>query len=318
MKVFITGGAGFIGSQLADRFLQQGHEVIVYDSFVTGHKNFIAHNLSNPRYTLIEGDVLNYDLLKKSVAASDLICHLQANADVRGGVHNTRIDLEQNIICTHNVLEAARENGVKKILFASSATVYGDPVLFPTPEDATLVQTSLYGASKVSAESLLQAYCEAFGMQTWIFRFVSFLGHRYTHGVVFDFVKKLRADRTQLQILGDGNQRKSYLDVEDGVTAMMLALEKATGKINIFNLGNSAYMNVVAVADIICNEMGLHDVRYTFTGGNRGWIGDSPFVHLDISKISALGWKPGYTIEESVRRTVSYLVSNEALLTNRA
>jgi UDP-glucose 4-epimerase len=317
MKVFITGGAGFIGSHLADKFLQNGHDVVVYDSLVTGHRHFIKHNLDNASYSLIEGDVLDYPLVKKSSAGCDLICHMQANADVRGGIHNTKIDLEQNIICTHNVLEAARENNIKKILFASSATVYGDPFIFPTPEDSQLVQTSLYGASKVSAESLIQAYCEAFGMQSWIFRFVSFLGNRYTHGVVFDFVKKLITNPAQLEILGDGGQKKSYLDVEDGVAAMLLALEKANDKINIFNLGNKTYMNVLTVADIICKEMKLDNVRYNFTGGNRGWIGDSPFVHLDISRISSLGWIPKYSIEESVKRTAAYLLSNEDLLNSR-
>jgi UDP-glucose 4-epimerase len=317
MKVFITGGAGFIGSHLADKFLQAGHDVVVYDSLITGHRHFIKHNLENPHYTLVEGDVLDYQLVKKTSGGCDLICHMQANADVRGGIHNTRIDLEQNIICTHNVLEATRENNIKKILFASSATVYGEPTIFPTPEDTQLVQTSLYGASKVSAESLIQAYCEAFGMQSWIFRFVSFLGNRYTHGVVFDFVKKLKANPTQLEILGDGGQKKSYLDVEDGVAAMLLAVEKANDKINIFNLGNKAYMNVLTVADIICKEMGLNNVRYNFTGGTRGWIGDSPFVHLDISRISSLGWTPKYSIEDSVKRTAAYLLSNDDLLTSR-
>jgi UDP-glucose 4-epimerase len=317
MKVFITGGAGFIGSHLADKFLQTGHDVVVYDSLVTGHRHFIKHNLDNSHYTLVEGDVLDYQLVKKTSGGCDLICHMQANADVRGGIHNTRIDLEQNIICTHNVLEAARENNIKKILFASSATVYGEPTIFPTPENTQLVQTSLYGASKVSAESLIQAYCEAFGMQSWIFRFVSFLGNRYTHGVVFDFVKKLKANPTQLEILGDGGQKKSYLDVEDGVAAMLLAVEKANDKINIFNLGNKAYMNVLTVADIICKEMGLNNVRYNFTGGTRGWIGDSPFVHLDISRISSLGWTPKYSIEDSVKRTAAYLLSNDDLLARK-
>jgi UDP-glucose 4-epimerase len=317
MKVFITGGAGFIGSHLADKFLENGYEVVVYDSLVTGHKKFIEHNLKNARYTFVEGNVLDVNLVKKSSVGCDVVCHFQANADVRGGIHNTRIDLEQNIICTHNVLEAARENNIKKFLFASSATVYGEPSVFPTPENTQLIQTSLYGASKASAESLIQAYCEAFGMQGWIFRFVSFLGARYTHGVVFDFIKKLKANPGQLEILGDGGQRKSYLDVADGVEAMMVALHQAKNKINIFNLGNQEYMNVVTVADIICREMQLDNVKYQFTGGTRGWIGDSPFVHLDIAQISALGWKPQHSIQDAVKRTVAYLLQNEDLLFSR-
>jgi UDP-glucose 4-epimerase len=317
MKVFITGGAGFIGSNLADKFLSEGHRVTVCDNFSTGHSKFVEHNLSNPLYVLVRADVSDAEVLKKNIQGSDLVCHLQANADVRGGMTNTRIDLEQNVICTHRVLEACRENGVKKIIFASSATVYGEPLVFPTPENTQLIQTSLYGASKSSAESMIQAYCECFGMQSWIFRFVSFLGKRYTHGVIFDFIKKLLNDPTRLQILGDGGQKKSYLDVEDGIRAIQTALIKADEKVNIFNLGNKEYMNVVDLANIICQEMNLKNVQYEFTGGTRGWVGDSPFVHLDTTRITSLGWAPDYSIEESIRRTVHYLLENKDLLSAR-
>ena len=243
----------------------------------------------------------------------DIVFHFQANADVRGGINNTSIDVNQNILATHNVLEGIRINNIKKIAFASSATVYGEPDLYPTPENVPLIQTSIYGASKASAESLIQAYCEYFGIKSWIFRFVSFIGQRYTHGVIFDFMKKLKQNPEELEILGDGKQKKSYLNVQDGVNAIIHAIEKSNDKTNIFNLGNKEYMNVVDLANIICDQLQLKNVKYRFTGGARGWLGDSPFVHLDISKISKLGWKPKHSIEESIIDTVKYLKEHDEL-----
>lgn len=314
MRAFITGGAGFIGSNLADRLLKLGHEVVVYDNLSTGQQQFIEHNLKNPNYQLIEADVLDNAILTKSMRDCDFIFHFQANADVRGGIGNTHIDVEQNIIGTHNVLEGMKINDIKNIAFASSATVYGEPEQVPTPEHIAPVQTSIYGASKYSAEAMIQAYCEYFDMKSWIFRFVSFMGPRYSHGVIFDFMKKLKKDTTTLHILGDGHQRKSYLHVADGINAIMTAIEKSNEKTNIFNLGNSQWINVVDLADIVCKTMGLEKINYTFEGGVRGWKGDTPFVHLDITKISGLGWKPGFTVEETIVDTVRYLMQNEDLL----
>lgn len=314
MRAFITGGAGFIGSNLADRLLNAGHEVIVYDNFSAGQYEFVEHNVKNKNYTLIEGDVEDRPLLAKSIQDCDMIFHFQANADVRGGMENTAIDLEQNIICTHNVLEAMKIYDIKKIAFASSATVYGEPETIPTPEDIAPVQTSLYGASKYSAEAMIQAYCEYFDMQSWIFRFVSFMGPRYTHGVIFDFLKKLKNNPSELHILGDGSQRKSYLHVHDGIEAILTAIEKSTDKCNIFNLGNREWINVTDLADLVCQTLGLKNVSYKYAGGIRGWKGDTPFVHLDIKKIESLGWQPGYSVKETIIETVKYLSENEDLL----
>ena len=313
MRAFVTGGAGFIGSNLADRLLAEGYEVIVYDNFSTGQQMFVEHNLTNPHYKLVKADVLDKDTLIKSMQSCDIVFHFQANADVRGGISNTSIDVNQNILATHNVLEGIKINNIKKIAFASSATVYGEPDLYPTPENVPLIQTSIYGASKASAESLIQAYCEYFGIKSWIFRFVSFIGQRYTHGVIFDFMKKLKQNPEELEILGDGKQKKSYLNVQDGVNAIIHAIEKSNDKTNIFNLGNKEYMNVVDLANIICDQLQLKIVKYRFTGGARGWLGDSPFVHLDISKISKLGWKPKHSIEESIIDTVKYLKEHDEL-----
>ena len=313
MRAFITGGAGFIGSNMADLLLKDGWDVIVYDNFCTGQKMFVEHNLKNPHYQLIQANVLNKEKLISSMKGCDVVFHFQANADVRGGMTNTLIDVEQNIIATHNVLEGLRINNIKKIAFSSSATVYGEPTIFPTPEQVPLLQTSIYGASKTSAESLIQAYCEYYDIKSCIFRFVSFIGQRYTHGVIFDFMKKLKQNPGELEILGDGKQKKSYLNVKDGVNAIKCAIEKSNKKVNIFNLGNKEYMNVVDLATIICNTLQLKNIKYTFTGGERGWVGDSPFVHLDITNISNLGWTPNFSIEESIVETVKYLQSHGEL-----
>lgn len=317
MRAFVTGGAGFIGSNLVDRLLHLGHEVVVFDNFSTGQQVFVDHNLKNPAYLLIEGDVLDKAILTSAMRDCDFVFHFQANADVRGGMVNTLVDLDQNIIGTHHVLEAMKINDIRKIAFASSATVYGEPEQIPTPEDIAPIQTSLYGASKYSAEALIQAYCEYFELQSWIFRFVSFMGPRYTHGVIYDFMKKLRDNPKELNILGDGTQRKSYLHVADGVEAILLAIEKTDNKSNIFNLGNIDWINVTDLADVVCEALGLSDVKYKFSGGKRGWLGDTPFVHLDITKISALGWKPRFSVKETILETVKYLRQNEAILNTR-
>lgn len=318
MRFFITGGSGFIGSNLADQLLADGHSVTVYDNLSTGHLSFIEHNLRRDDFNFIKGDVLDTASLKEAMSGADVVAHFQANADVRGGIENTSIDLEQNIMTTHAVMDTMRELGIKKVMFSSSATVYGEPEIFPTPEDTASIQTSLYGASKAAAEGMIQAYCEYYGMQSWIFRFVSFIGQRYTHGVVFDFMKKLKADPTTLHILGDGKQRKSYLDVSDGVNAMLTCLEKAQEKVNIFNLGHTEYMNVVDLADILCDTLGLYNVEYTFAGGERGWLGDSPFVHLDVSRVKALGWEPKKSIRDGILATVNYLKANDQLFNYRS
>ncbi|MCK5548169.1 MAG: SDR family NAD(P)-dependent oxidoreductase, partial [Thermoplasmata archaeon] len=302
-KVLVTGGAGFIGSHIADRLIRDGIQVVVYDNFSTGQESFIEHHLHNDMFTLIRGDIRDNDRLTQAMRGCDFVFHIAANADVRGGINNTTIDLEQNIIGTHSVLEAMRKNYVPRIAFSSSSAVYGDPGVFPTPEDQTLIQTSLYGASKLSGEAMIQAYSGYFDIQCYIFRFVTWIGERYSHGVICDFLNKLTANPYELEILGDGKQRKSYLYVTDGVDGIFKAIEVFTDQINIFNLGHNNYLNVVEVANIVCDEMNLNSVEYRFTGGDRGWKGDSPFVHLDAAKLNSIGWEPGTDIETGIRRT---------------
>lgn len=315
MKAFVTGGAGFIGSHLVDALMAQGHRVTVYDNFSTGRLLFIRQHLNHPRFRLIRGDILDLKKLPASVKGHDAVFHFAANADVRGGMTNTTVDLEQNIIGTHRVLEAMRKASVPKMVFASSAAVYGEPDRFPTPETQTLLQTSIYGAAKLSAEAMIQAYAEYFGLQTWTFRFVSWIGERYTHGVVYDFVKKLQKNPAELEVLGNGKQKKSFLYVKDGVRGVLTALRRSPrGSKHIFNLGHDRTLEVKKIAAIVCREMGLKNARLRYSGGVRGWLGDSPIVHLDTRRIKKLGWRAETDIAEGIARTARYLLKNPQTL----
>ena len=313
----ITGSAGFIGSSLVDRLLSQGHRVTGVDNFSTGQRRFLDGALNNPAFKLIEGDVLDLPALVQAFAGGETVFHFAANADVRFGTEHPRRDLEQNTIATYNVLEAMRANGIKRIAFSSTGSVYGEAAVIPTPEDAPFpVQTSLYGASTLAGEGLISAYCEGFGFQSWIFRFVSILGERYTHGHVFDFYKQLKAYPTQLRVLGNGKQRKSYLCIQDCLDAMQLAVEKATDKVNIFNLGVDGYCEVNDSIGWISQTLGVQP-KLEYTGGERGWIGDNPFIFLDTKKIRSLGWIPKYSISEGVIKTVEFLKANEWVMEAR-
>lgn len=317
-RALVTGGAGFIGSHLVDRLLADGHEVVVYDNFSTGREQFLEQAASHARFNLIRGDVLDRKTLTAAAAGVDLVFHFAANADVRFGTECPERDLQHNSIATFNVLEAMRASGVKRIVFSSTGSVYGEPSVFPTPEDAPFpVQTSLYGAAKLAGEALIQAYCEGFGFEGYIFRFVSILGERYSHGHVFDFYKQLREHPGELRVLGDGHQRKSYLHVDDCIEAMFCALERADGRVNIFNLGTDEYCEVNESIAWITGELGLRPAL-SYTGGKRGWVGDSPFIFLDCRRIRSLGWQPTLPIKEGVCRTLRYLQRNPWLLETRA
>ena len=317
MKVFVTGAAGFIGSTLTDRLLAEGHEVVGYDNFSTGQRVFLDLALRQPRFTLVEGDTLNRAALTAAMHGCDTVFHLAANADVRFGTDHPERDLEQNTIATFNVLEAMRAAGAGTVAFSSTGSVYGEPEIHPTPETAPFpIQTSLYGASKLAGEGLIQAYCEGFGMRGFIFRFVSILGERYSHGHVFDFCRRLRENPAALVVLGNGRQRKSYLYVQDCVSAMLLAIGTAPGRLNVFNLGTAEYCQVNDSIGWIAGRMGLSPAL-SYTGGERGWVGDSPFIFLDASRIRALGWTPTLTVREAVVRTLDYLVANPWLMDRR-
>ena len=315
MRAFVTGAAGFIGSNLVDRLLELGHTVVGFDNFSSGQRGFLEPAGRHPAFRLIEGDTLEADRLSAAMAGCDTVYHLAANADVRFGTEHPRKDLEQNTIATFNVLEAMRANGIKRIAFSSTGSIYGEPTLFPTPETAPFpVQTSLYGASKLACEGLIQAYCEGYGFQGFIFRFVSILGERYSHGHVFDFYKSLRANPRELRVLGNGLQRKSYLYVQDCLDAILAAMKTGEGgKVRIFNLGTDEYCQVNDSIGWITAHLGISPTL-NYTGGERGWIGDSPFIFLDTANVRALGWRPTLTIQQGIIRTLEYLEANAWLL----
>lgn len=321
-KIFITGVAGFIGSTVADRLLSLGKSVVGWDNFSAGQEEFLVSARQQPGFTLHRGDNLDTDALTKAMAGCDFVIHLAANADVRFGTEHPGRDLQQNTVATFNVLEAMRVNGIKRIAFSSTGSVYGDAPVIPTPEDAPFpIQTSLYGASKVAGENLIEAYCEGFGFEGYIFRFVSILGERYTHGHVFDFYKQLLEHPDHLRVLGDGKQRKSYLYVQDCVDAILhvatqRTAEKAKHRVQIYNLGTAEYCQVTDSIGWICAHLGLKS-RLDFTGGERGWIGDNPFIFLETAKIRATGWQPKLTIQQGIVSTLQWLQKNQWVLARR-
>jgi UDP-glucose 4-epimerase len=311
LRALVTGAAGFIGSNLVDRLLAEGHTVTGFDNFSTGREPFVADALRLDRFRLERGDLLDLAALTQAMEGCEFVFHLAANADVRFGLQHPRKDLDQNVIATSNVLEAMRATGARSIAFSSTGSIYGEPSVFPTPENAPFpVQTSLYGASKLAAEGLIAAYAEGFGIKANIFRFVSILGERYTHGHVFDFYKQLKTHPERLDVLGNGRQRKSYLYVQDCVSAILTAIETTTEPVTILNLGADEYCEVGDSIGWICERLGVQpQIRYA--GGERGWVGDSPFIFLDCGRMRGLGWKPKLSIREGVIRTVDFLQDNE-------
>jgi UDP-glucose 4-epimerase len=317
MRYFVTGGAGFIGSNLVDRLLADGHAVTVYDNFSTGQREFLEVARRYAAFRLVEGDLLDEATLNASMAGHNFVFHLAANADVRFGTNHPRRDLEQNTIATYNVLEAMRANGLRRIAFSSTGSVYGESTVFPTPENGPFpIQTSLYGASKLAGEGLIAAYCTGFGFQGYVFRFVSILGERYTHGHVYDFYNKLLDNPHQIEVLGNGKQRKSYLYVQDCIDAILTVIEKSQQPVTVANLGTQEYCCVDDSLGWICDHLGVKP-RRNYTGGERGWIGDSPFIFLDTAYVRSLGWKPKLTIKEGVIRTLQYLQNYTWVLERR-
>jgi UDP-glucose 4-epimerase len=313
-KVCVTGAAGFIGSNLVDRLLALGKYVVGWDNLTTGQERFLADARTHPQFRFVCGDNADLEGLATAMKGCDFVFHLAANADVRFGTEHPRKDLEQNTIATFHVLEAMRRNGIRRIAFSSTGSIYGEPEVFPTPETAPFpVQTSLYGASKLAGEGLIQAYCIGFGFQGYIFRFVSILGERYTHGHVFDFYRKLLANPQQIDVLGNGKQRKSYLYVQDCIDAMLCVIARANEPVNVYNLGSEECCTVDDSLGWICAHLGLNPQR-RYSGGVRGWIGDSPFILLDTAKVRLLGWRPTLSIRESVIRTLEYLRANPWVL----
>ncbi|HWI21781.1 MAG TPA: NAD-dependent epimerase/dehydratase family protein [Baekduia sp.] len=306
-RALITGGAGFIGSSLADRLLQDGVSVAIIDDFRTGRREFIEDALELGA-ELFEGDVLDNDLLRRAVDGCDTVFHFQANADVRHGLEHPQRDLEQNTIATAKVLEAMRGAGARRICFSSTGSVYGEPEVFPTPEDAPFpIQTSLYAASKLAGEGMIGAYAHGFEFTGLIFRFVSLLGERYTHGHVVDFYRALKRDPGHLKVLGDGRQTKSYLYIQDCLDAIVTAVEHHGDEpgAHVYNLGTDETTTVDDSIATITKRLGVTP-EIQKTGGARGWAGDSPMIHLETVKIRSLGWAPTLSIHESIVKTLDW------------
>lgn len=309
MKSFITGGAGFIGSNLVAALLQRGYSVTVYDNLSLGKEDFIKQYFDSPKFKFIEADLLDIDRLKKEICGHDVVFHMAANSDIAYGTKFTDVDLKQGTLATYNVLESMRINNVKEIVFGSTSTVYGEVKEFPIKEDyGPLFPISFYGASKLACEGLISAFCSNFGVKAWIFRFANIVGDNGTHGVLFDFINKLRKDSRQLEILGDGKQAKPYLYVKECIKGILFGYEHSKEQVNYFNLACNGATDVDTIACIIVEEMGLKDVKFIHIGGERGWIGDVPQVRLDPSKINRLGWKANYSSDGAVRLGVKALL----------
>ncbi len=308
MKVLVTGGAGFIGSHLVEHLLKRGYEVKCLDNFSSGKIEFLEKVIDE--IELIKGDLINKRVVRNAVKECEIVFHLAANPDVRAGEKNTKSIFENNIIATYNLLEGMRKEGVKKIIFTSSSAVYGDAKKIPTPEDySPLIPISLYGATKLACEAMIYSYSHTFGIETIIYRFANVVGSRSTHGVIYDFIKKLRANKEKLEILGDGKQRKSYLYIDDCIDAIFYTMERWENKIEIYNIGSLDSIEVKEIADIVSEEMEVRP-EYNFTGGidGRGWRGDVKFMTLDISKIMQKGWKPRNSSGQAVRLAARWLI----------
>ncbi len=307
-KVLITGCAGFIGSNFVKSLINKNYNLIGVDNLRTGKEKFIVDFKKKKNFKFKKLDLLNKkDLDKLFKEKFEIIFHFAANADVRLGHKNPLSDLQYNTIMTSNLLEKCREKRIKKFIFCSTGSIYGETKIIPTPENAEFpIQTSMYGASKLACEGLIQAYSEAYNLQCYIYRFVSILGPNYTHGHVIDFYNKLLKNKNILKVLGDGNQRKSYLHVNDCVRAINQTIKSEKKKINIFNLGTNQTITVKDSIRTICKYLKLNP-KIIFSGGKRGWIGDVPHIHLKINKVKKTGWKPKYSIKDSIIDTLNYL-----------
>jgi UDP-glucose 4-epimerase len=302
-KYFVTGGAGFIGSHLIDRLVETS-KVTVYDNLISGKLEFIEHHRGKSNFRFIKGDLLDLDTLKQAVGGHDVVFHLAANPDIRAGNERTNLDLEQGTVATYNLLEAMRLSRIKTLLFASSGTVHGEAATAVSEDAGPLLPISLYGASKLAAEGLISAFCHLFDIQAWVFRLANVVGARSSHGVIFDFINKLKRNPNQLEILGDGTQRKPYLYIDDCIDGMLFALEHCHERINVLNLGSDSSTDVTTIAAILVDAMSLTGVKFSYTGGKRGWKGDVPQVKFDMTKMKNLGWKPRYSSDEAVAKAV--------------
>jgi UDP-glucose 4-epimerase len=304
MRAFVTGGAGFIGSHLVDRLISKGHNVTVFDDLSSGKKDFIDHHMENKNFNFVKADLVDYETVLKELEGHDTVFHIAANPDVRLGAQKPEI-AKKDIIATYNLLDSMSKLNLKEIVFSSSSTIYGETPPIPLPENyGPLLPISVYGAAKLAAEGLVSSFCHSFGMKGWIFRFANVVGERGTHGVIVDFIKKLRKNPKELEILGDGKQRKPYLYITDIIDGIFYGYENTDKQTNLLNLGCTTSTEVTRIAEIVVEEMGLENVKFNYTGGKRGWIGDVPQFQFDVKKMSKLGWSASYSSDEAVRKAV--------------
>jgi UDP-glucose 4-epimerase len=309
MRCFVTGGAGFIGSHLVDRLIERGHYVTVFDNLTSGKLDFLVHHEKNKNFQFIQSDLLDLPSVLTSIQNHDIVFHLAANPDARLGIKHTDLDLKQETIATYNVLEAMRQYGISNIVFSSSSTIYGETPVIPLPETyGPVLPISLYGAGKVASEGLISAFCHTFRIKGWIFRFANIVGNRGTHGVIFDFINKLKQNPHELEVLGDGTQEKPYLHVQECIDGILFGFEHSDERVNVFNLGCESSTTVSSIAHMVISAMDLKNVRLRYTGGDRGWPGDVPQVRFNCDKINTLGWRARYTSDEAVQMTVNALV----------
>jgi len=302
----VTGGLGFIGSHLVDRLLQDGWDVVVIDSLLTGRRSNLAHHKGDSRLKVVEGDIRDLGTVSRWSKGCDAVFHLAAHALMRVSLGDHRADLEHNIVGTLNVLESMVANGVPDFIFASTSALYGEAEVVPTPESYAGVQTSLYGAAKLAGEGYASAFAEFSPIRVWAYRFGTVLGERCRRGAIWDFAHKLKSDPTELEILGNGKQSKDYMYVKDCVEGIMVGHERGRERVNIFNLGLQEQTTVDELADYVIEEMGLSEVKKSYTGGARGWVGDNPVVYLSTKRIKALGWEPKTSPEEAIRLTAKW------------
>jgi len=306
MKILITGGAGFIGSHLADFLISKKHEVVAVDNLLLGRKENIIHLADNKNFKFIKEDLMNINELKEIFQENDfdVVFHLAANSDIQNSAKNPQIDLNNTFMTTWNTLECCRLFNVNKFIFASSSAIYGDVQEKLTENFGPLFPISYYGAGKLASEGFISAYAYMNDIQAWIIRFPNVVGERATHGVIHDFIKKLRNNPNELEILGDGKQKKPYLYVKDLIEAMFFVYQKTKYRFNCYNVGVEDQTAVSEIAKIVCEEMGLRNVRLNYTGGNIGWKGDVPQFKYNLDKIHQLGWKAKYSSTEAVRIAV--------------
>lgn len=314
-RCFVTGGAGFIGSHLSERLLAAGDTVTVYDNLSSGKREWIEPLLDHPCFTFVQADLRDQEALAEAMRDHDVVIHLGANTDIALGTTKPRLDLDNCTIATFNVLEAMRDTGLRELLFASSSTIYGEIPIHPTPEDAgPVLPISLYGAAKLACEGMISAYCHLYGLRARIFRFGNVVGARMSHGVIYDFIHKLQGNPAELEILGDGHQQKNFFLVEDCIDAILFARDRMDEKdCDVYNLGTDSIVNVTEIAQIVVEEMGLSNVRFRYTGGERGWPGDVPKVVYDVGKIRALGWEARQSSADAVRIATRRLLEQQQL-----